>query len=189
MTMNIKKTNLPGLLVIEPKAHKDDRGFFMETWRDDWLSLLGVDRPFLQDNHAASHSAGVLRGLHYQAPPHAQAKLVWVTKGSVFDVAVDLRVGSPTFGHWHSVVLSAENFLRFYIPRGFAHGYMTLEPYTEFQYKVDNYYDAASEGGIRWDSPELAIPWEKNVTPLLSDKDTILPCLSEIESPFLYGRE
>ena len=183
--MRIVPTPVPGLLVLEPAVHRDERGFFMETWRDTWLETLGPVRPFVQDNHACSVARGVLRGLHFQHPPHAQGKLVWVSKGAVLDVAVDLRKGSPAYGHWHAELLSAENARRFYLPRGFAHGYMTLEPDTEFHYKVDNYYAPDAEDGIRWDDPDLAIVWPE-IPPVLSDKDSVLPFFSSLMTPFIF---
>lgn len=184
--MRVIPTGIPDLLVLELKKHQDHRGFFMETWRAEWLKEMGAHHPFVQDNHACSVAAGVTRGLHFQAPPHAQAKLVWVSRGAVYDAAVDLRKGSPTYGKWHGLILSAENALRFYVPRGFAHCYMTLEPDTEFQYKVDNYYNQASEGGILWNDPDLGIPWP-DLPPVLTDKDKALPRLRDFASPFVYG--
>ena len=155
----------------------------METWRDTWGESIGLEQPFIQDNHARSEEKGVVRGLHFQNPPYAQSKLIWATHGAIFDVAVDLRRRSPTFGKWHSVVLSAENALRFYVPRGFAHGYMTLEEGTEVQYKVDAYYNPSEESGIRWNDPELAIPWPP-LAPILSPKDAALPGIKELQTPF-----
>ena len=186
--MQILETEIPGLKVMQVQVHRDHRGFFAETWREEWLKALGAKHPFIQDNHACSVQAGVLRGLHFQKPPHAQGKLVWVTKGSVYDVALDVRQGSPTYGLWHGLVLSAENALRFYVPRGFAHGYMTLEPDTEFQYKVDNYYNQASEGGVLWNDPDLGIPWP-GLEPVMTDKDKVQPCLHELATPFKFGQD
>ena len=179
------ETGIPNLLLLEPKRNKDHRGFFMETWREEWLGLLGLTHSFIQDNHARSETPGVLRGLHFQRPPQDQGKLVWVIRGAVFDVAVDLRNGSPTYSKSFSRILSAENTLRLFIPRGFAHGYMTLEPGTEFCYKVDAYYAPAAEGGLRWNDPDLNIPWP-NAEPILSDKDRELPLLRDLASPFSY---
>lgn len=182
--MKIENTPLQGLRSFTPKRHKDSRGFFMETWRDEWYALLEIQRPFIQENHARSEQAGVLRGLHYQRPPCAQAKLVWVTRGAILDVAVDLRQSSPTYAQWFSIELSAENATRFYIPRGFAHGYVTLKEGTEVQYKVDGYYSPDHEGGILWNDPDLAIPWG-TAEPILSPKDTVLPALKNFDSPFI----
>lgn len=183
--MRIYPTPIPDLVTAEMPVHGDSRGFFAETWRNEWSARLKLQESFVQDNHARSEVKGVLRGLHFQKPPHAQAKLVWVTRGAVFDVAVDLRVGSPTFGRWHGVVLSADNMLRLFIPRGFAHGYMCLEPGTDFQYKVDAYYNAEAEGGVRYDDPALGIGWPGE-PPVLSEKDKGLPLMAALASPFMY---
>ncbi len=183
--MNITETRLPGLLLFTPAVHRDHRGFFAETWREEWRQPLGLVRPFIQDNHARSEEKGVLRGLHFQTQPTSQTKLVWVTRGAVFDVAVDLRVGSPTYGQWESAVLTPENATRFLVPQGFAHGYMTLEAGTEFHYKVDNYYSPSHEGGIRWNDPTLAIPWP-DIAPVLSEKDMELPLFEGFVSPFVF---
>lgn len=179
-------TEIPNLLLLEPDCNRDRRGFFMETWREEWRAELGLEHHFIQDNHARSEDPGVLRGLHFQRPPHAQGKLVWVVRGSVFDVAVDLRVGSPTYGTFFGRMLSAENALRMYVPRGFAHGYVTLEPGTEFCYKVDAYYNPEAEGGLCWNDPDLDIPWP-DISPILSEKDARLPLLRELESPFTWN--
>ena len=181
--MHIKETGIPGLLLLEPRVHRDARGFFLETWREDWASLIKAPAPFIQDNHARSETKGVLRGLHYQSPPHAQSKLVWVTRGAVYDVAVDLRASSPTFGSWFGVELTAQNFLRLYVPRGFAHGYLTLEAGTEFHYKVDAYYAPEHDCGIAWNDPDLGISWPE-ASLILSEKDAALPRLSGITTPF-----
>ena len=183
--MTIIETGIPGLLLLEPKCLRDHRGFFMETWREEWQEKLGLQHPFIQDNHARSETPGVLRGLHFQRPPLAQGKLIWVVRGAVFDVAVDLRKGSPTYGKVFTQTLTAENTLRLFVPRGFAHGYMTLEPGTEFCYKVDGYYAPEAEGGLRWDDPTLNIAWP-DIPPILSEKDRLLPLLHELESPFIY---
>lgn len=156
--MNITETRIPGLLLFTPAVHRDHRGFFAETWREEWRQPLGLALPFVQDNHARSEEKGVLRGLHFQTEPASQTKLVWVTRGAVFDVAVDLRVGSPTYGQWESAVLTPENALRYLVPKGFAHGYMTLEPGTEFHYKVDNYYSPKHEGVFSGMTPPWPFP-------------------------------
>jgi dTDP-4-dehydrorhamnose 3,5-epimerase len=158
----------------------------METWRAEWEKKLKSARTFVQDNLSRSEDRGVLRGLHFQRPPTAQAKLVWVGRGAVYDTAVDLRLGSPTYGQWHGLVLSEENMLRFYIPEGFAHGYMTLEAGTEFYYKVSDYYSPEHEGGIRFDDPALGIPWPK-ITPIIAERDKNFPLISTFISPFQYG--
>lgn len=183
--MRIQATAIPDLYLAEINAHKDSRGFFTETWRDTWAAKLHFKGAFVQDNHARSEKAGVLRGLHFQAPPAAQAKLVWVTRGAVYDVAVDIRKNSPTYGQWHGVVLSEANMLRFFVPEGFAHGYLTLEAGTEVQYKVSTYYSAEHEGGIRYDDPQLNIAWP-DFRLILSDKDKSLPLIKDFASPFSY---
>lgn len=181
--MDISQTALGGLLCLRPKVFADARGFFLESYNRDAFREAGITCEFVQDNHAYSKDKGVLRGLHFQAPPSAQSKLVWVTRGAVFDVAVDLRSDSPTYGRWEGFTLSAENFTRLFIPRGFAHGYVTLTPDTEFMYKVDALYDPKSEGGIRWDDPDLAIDWPVE-DPMLSDKDRRQPDFASFRSPF-----
>lgn len=187
--MRAIETGLPGLLLLEPKIFRDERGFFLESYNRKGFADLGITAEFVQDNHACSTQAGVLRGLHFQTPPMAQAKLVWVTRGGVLDVAVDLRVGSPTFGRHYTVELSAENFLRLFIPKGFAHAYATLTPDCEFQYKVDAPYSPQHDAGIRWDDPDLNIPWPSFATgagPVLSGKDKVLPFFKEFRSPFVF---
>ena len=184
--MRITATEFPGLMVINPKVHQDKRGFFLDTYRRDVFEAAGLPWDFVQANHARSESAGVLRGLHFQAPPAAQAKLVWVTAGEAMDVAVDLRQGSPTFGRHFSIVLSAGNFTRLLVPKGFAHGYLTLTPGVEFQYMVDAYYAPAHERGITWNDPDLGINWPVPA-PVLSDKDKILPRLKDLSSPFVFA--
>jgi len=183
--MQITATDIPGLLILTPRVFQDPRGFFLESYNSERFREAGIDCEFVQDNHAFSKDKGVLRGLHFQAPPHAQAKLVWVTRGAVRDVVVDLRKESPTFGRWAGFLLTAENFQRLFIPKGFAHGYVTLEKNTEFMYKVDAYYNPQSEGGILWNDPDLAIEWPVSGA-ILSDKDTRLPLLRDFESPFNY---
>ena len=183
--MEIISTKIPGLMSLKLNPYKDERGFFVETWREEWAKKLKLERPFIQDNHAKSAAKGVLRGLHFQRPPHAQSKLVWVTRGAVYDVAVDIREGSPTYGKWHGLVLSEENMLRFFIPAGFAHGYMVLEPDTAFHYKVDAYYAPQSEDGILWNDPALAVAWPA-ISPVLSPKDKDLPLMRSFETPFKY---
>ena len=182
--MRVSPTDLPGLLIVSLDVHKDHRGFFAETWRDKWAELIQQGAPFVQDNHVRSEERGVLRGLHFQKPPHAQAKLIWVSRGAVYDAVVDLRLGSPTYGKWYGLVLSEENMLRLFVPRGFAHGYMTLEPGTEVQYKVNAYYKPDHDAGIRFDDPALEIPWP-DLRPVLSEKDKLLPLLADLESPFV----
>lgn len=186
--MEVIATGIPGLVSLKLDLHKDERGFFVETWREEWAGKLKLEHPFIQDNHAKSAQRGVLRGLHFQLPPHTQSKLVWATRGAVYDAAVDLRIGSPTYGQWHGLVLSEENMVRFFIPAGFAHGYMALEPDTEIQYKVDAYYAPQSDGGIRWNDSSLAISWPA-LTPVLSAKDKELPLIASFDSPFNYRKK
>lgn len=183
-------TGLEGLFAIKPKVFRDERGFFLETFRDSFIHEHFGDVRFVQDNHARSERPGVLRGLHFQLPPATQAKLVRVTRGAVYDVAVDLRVGSPTYGKWYGIELSADNFLQLFVPKGFAHGYMTLAPGTEFEYKVDAYYAPDRDAGIAWNDPDLGIDWplgdSGSAGLVLSDKDKTLPRLQDFSSPFTY---
>jgi dTDP-4-dehydrorhamnose 3,5-epimerase len=181
--VEVTQTGIAGLVVIKPKVCGDSRGFFLETYSRRAFAEAGLDYDFVQDNHARSGAKGVLRGLHFQRPPAAQAKLVWVTRGAVFDVGVDLRRGSPTYGRWFGLELSADNFLRLMIPRGFAHGYVTLTENAEFQYKVDALYSPADDGGIAWNDPDIAVAWPV-AEPILSDKDRGQPLLAEAGSPF-----
>lgn len=174
--MELTKTAIEGLLIIRPKVFEDDRGYFFESFSArKFRDATGIDTEFVQDNQARS-VYGVVRGLHFQRGEHAQAKLVRVTEGRVLDVAVDLREDSPTYGRHVAVELSADNFLQFYIPRGFAHGYAVLSETAVFQYKTDNYYCRESEGAILWNDPTLAIDWkipEKEI--ILSEKDKVNP--------------
>lgn len=178
--MKVTKTKLDGVLIIEPKVFSDARGFFMETYAAQRYREHGMDVDFVQDNHSKS-PRGVLRGLHYQIK-HAQAKLVRVTQGEVFDVAVDLRKGSPTFGQWEACLLSAENKLQFYVPAGFAHGYCVLSETAEFQYQCSDYYHPEDEGGLIWNDAEVGIDWPIT-DPILSEKDRVLPGLQNIILP------
>ena len=157
--MQVVATALAEVKILVPRRIGDSRGFFSEVWNAREFSRLGIDAVFVQDNHVLSPLRGTLRGLHYQLPPAAQGKLVRVTRGAVADFAVDIRRGSPTFGRFTDAVLSAENWYQIWVPPGFAHGYCTLEPDTEVQYKVTDFYSPAHERGIAWDDPELAIPW------------------------------
>jgi dTDP-4-dehydrorhamnose 3,5-epimerase len=177
--------NLPCLLV--PKRHVDDRGWFSETFHEKRLHDVGLTCQFVQDNQSMSKRAGTLRGLHFQLPPAAQAKLVSVMRGRIVDVAVDIRRGSPTFGRHVSIELSAESGRQVYIPVGFAHGYLTLEDDVVVMYKVSDYYAPAHDRGICWNDPDIAIPWPfKEADIIISDKDRRLPLLKEIASPFAY---
>jgi dTDP-4-dehydrorhamnose 3,5-epimerase len=181
--MEFLTTKVSGVYYIKPKIFRDNRGFFLESYSRKVFEEHGISNQFVQDNHSMSVKKGVLRGLHFQLPPHTQAKLIRVTKGCVVDVVVDLQKQSPTYGQWDSFVLSSDNFSMVYIPRGFAHGFCTLEENTEFVYKNDNFYAPQAESGIRWNDPSLAIPWPIN-DPILSEKDSVLPFLKDFDSPF-----
>ena len=185
--MNVTPTDIPGVLLIEPKVFGDHRGFFCETFNRRLFEERGLPVDFVQDNHAFSARAGVLRGLHFQAPPMAQTKLVRVARGAVFDVVVDLRKGSPAYGRWQGFTLSADNHLQLLIPAGLAHGYMTLEAGTDFLYKVDNFYSPEHDGGVLADDPDLGVPWPIP-SAILSEKDKVLPRLANFDSPFVYGQ-
>lgn len=176
---------LAGLVILEPRRFRDDRGWFEETWSRRVLHDAGIDTVFVQDNHSASLHTGTMRGLHYQAPPHAQDKLVRCSRGSIYDAVVDVRVASPTFGRWMGIELSAENGLQLYIPRGFLHGFVTLQPHTEVQYKCSAYYAPHSDGAVRWDS--LGIDWPLSGEPMLSPKDAAARPFADFESPFVFG--
>lgn len=175
-----------GLIVIDPVKHQDHRGFFSETYNQESLrTKFGVECDFVQDNHSLSVSTSVIRGLHFQVPPMDQAKLVRITSGAVLDVAVDIRRGSPTFGHHFAVELSAENWKQLFIPPGFAHGFCTLQPNTEFLYKVSKPYSPDHEYGILWNDPALDIDWQAPGEVILSEKDTELPVL--LDSPDFFS--
>lgn len=168
-------TPLEGLKVFQPQVWEDKRGYFFESYNRRIFEEAGVKADFVQDNQARS-TYGVLRGLHFQYPPFEQAKLVRVTEGAVYDVAVDIRPDSPTYGQWYGLELSAENKRQLFVPRGFAHGYVVLSPVAEFCYKCDNFYSKAHEGGIRYDDPNLAIDWQIDLKDaVLSEKDLELP--------------
>ena len=188
--MKLKETGIRGLIVIEPDVFGDSRGYFMETFSlRKFRELTGLDIDFVQDNESKS-CYGVVRGLHFQKPPHAQSKLVRVVKGAVLDVAVDIRKGSPTFGKHVAVELSAENHRQFFIPRGFAHGFVVLTDEVIFQYKCDNYYAPEYEGAIAWDDPDLGIDWKIPAEDvILSAKDTCHPRLKDAEWLFDYSEE
>jgi dTDP-4-dehydrorhamnose 3,5-epimerase len=182
--MKITKTEIEGLLIIEPKVFSDDRGYFLESYNKKTFTEAGIAVNFVQDNQSFAHK-GAVRGLHGQADPFAQGKLVRVINGRVLDVAVDIRKGSPTYGKYVSVELSGDNKLQFWIPAGFLHGFATLEDNTIFTYKVNNYYDKASEIGVLWNDPALNIDWGiANADVLLSPKDELLPGFKEFKSPF-----
>ena len=181
--MELIKTSIDGLLIIKPDVFKDDRGYFYESYNKERFAKAGLMMDFVQDNESKSDK-GVLRGLHFQKPPYAQGKLVRVIKGSVMDVAVDLRKDSPTYGKWESVVLTEENKLQFWIPEGFAHGFVALEDNTIFNYKCTNVYNKESEGSILWNDPDINIIWNID-NPILSEKDKISPLFKNFKSPFI----
>ena len=183
--MQISESGITDVKILLPEKYGDHRGFFSEAYNKQTLAEAGVDVDFVQDNHSLSAERGTVRGLHFQAPPFAQDKLVRVVRGAVFDVAVDLRRKSPTYGQHVSVVLSAEAWNQILVPIGFAHGFMTLEPDTEVIYKVSNYYVPDHDEGLLWNDPDLAIPWPLDAgAAILSPKDGKLPKLAEIDSPF-----
>lgn len=185
--MEIRPLAIAEIKLVIPKIHRDARGFLSETYSRRDLALAGIATEFVQDNHVLSLTAGTLRGLHFQVPPRAQGKLVRVTRGAVFDVAVDIRRGSPTFGQHVSATLSAENWTQIWVPPGFAHGYCTLEPATEVIYKVTDYYAPDCDRGLRWDDASLGIRWpidRANVT--VSDKDRRQPSLLEMAPAFVF---
>ena len=178
--MNIKETLLQNVYILEPAVFHDKRGFFMESYNKRILEQLGINVDFIQDNHSFSKNAGIIRGLHYQLNPKAQTKLVRVSTGAIFDVTVDIRKNSDTFGKWVSIILSEENKRQVLVPKGFAHGFCTLVPNTNVIYKVDEYYDPEFDRGILWNDPDIGIEWPISI-PLLSDKDSKLPLLKNIE--------
>lgn len=178
--MKLERLAIPDVLLITPAKYGDARGYFSETWVRGRFAEAGLAADFVQDNHAMSAQPGTVRGLHLQIPPSAQGKLVRVTRGAIWDVAVDVRGGSPTFGQHVAAEISAANWRQIWVPPGFLHGYVTLEPDTEVIYKVTGEYDRAAERGVHWDDPALAIPWPVNKdTALLSDKDRALPLLAD----------
>ena len=180
--MDIKSTPIEGLLIIEPQVFTDPRGYFYESYNKEKFVAAGINIEFVQDNQSLSQK-GIVRGLHFQAPPFDQGKLVRVIQGAVLDVAVDIRKNSPTYGQNFSIELSAQNRTMFYIPPGFAHGFETLEDNTIFLYKCTDVYNKQSEGGLLWNDAELGIKWQSS-NPLISDKDKILPLFKDLVSPF-----
>ncbi|PLR77838.1 dTDP-4-dehydrorhamnose 3,5-epimerase [Bacillus sp. V3-13] len=185
--MKIYETILRDVLVIEPAVISDNRGWFMETYSDAKFKEAGIDLNFVQDNQSFSAVKGTLRGLHYQLNPNAQSKLVRCTKGAIFDVAVDIRNGSPTYGQWFGIELNAENKKQILIPKGFAHGFMTITEDVEVQYKVDALYAPESDRGISWNDPAIGIKWPTGMPPVLSDKDQKAPLLKDADNNFVYG--
>ena len=182
--MQVEDTALPGVKRIVPRRFGDHRGFFAETWNARAFADAGIDATFVQDNHSLSAQIGTLRGLHFQAPPHGQGKLVRCGRGRLFDVAVDIRRGSPTYGRWAGAELSAENGLMLWVPEGFAHGFATREPDTEIVYKCTGFYAPDAEGTLRWDA--VGIDWGFEGDPVLSDKDAAASGLDDLNSPFVW---
>ncbi|WP_077619789.1 dTDP-4-dehydrorhamnose 3,5-epimerase [Bacillus sinesaloumensis] len=185
--MKIVRTYLKDVIIIEPNVFGDHRGWFMETYNCRNLQEFGLDISFVQDNQSFSATKGTLRGLHYQLNPKAQTKLVRCTKGAIFDVAVDIRQGSPTYGKWYGIELSAENKKQLLIPKGFAHGFMTLTDDVEVQYKVDELYAPECDRGILWNDPSIGIQWPFEIRPVLSAKDENAPLLKDADNNFKYG--
>ena len=185
--MKIEALAIPDVLLITPARHGDARGFFSESWNKARMIAAGIDLDFVQDNHSLSADVATVRGLHFQSPPHAQAKLVRCGRGRLFDVAVDIRAGSPTYGHWVGAELSFENGAQLLVPAGFLHGFVTREPDTEICYKCTDYYAPDCDGAVRFDCPDIAIDWGLGDSlPKLSDKDAAAPTLADFNSPFVW---
>lgn len=182
--MEVRKTQIPGVLVLKPKRHEDARGFFCESWSRRTMQNAGIDVDFVQDNQSMSTDVNTVRGLHYQSPPHAQGKLVSCVQGAIHDVAVDVRRGSPAYGQIVGIDLTPANGLQLWIPAGCLHGFVTREPNTVVTYKVDDYYDGACDGSVRWDS--CGIDWALTGTPVLSAKDEAAQPFETFESPFVW---
>jgi len=182
--LEARPLEVPELIELTPRRFGDDRGFFSEVWNHARFAEAGIPAQFVQDNVSLSRTRGVLRGLHFQTPPAAQAKLVRVSRGSIFDVGVDIRRSSPTFGRWAGVVLSAEKWNQLYVPEGFAHGFVTLEDDTEVTYKVSAAYSPEHDRSIRFDDPAIGIAWPLDGDPVLSDKDAAAPLLADVETGF-----
>ena len=188
MAFSVTPLAIPDVLLVQPARMADPRGYFVETFSRRAYRELGIACDFVQDNQSFSTRRGIIRGLHFQRPPHPQAKLVRVLKGSVFDVAIDLRRGSPTFGKWCGATLTAEKANQLFVPHGFGHGFCTLESDTEVAYKVDDYYAPECEDGLIWNDPDLGIAWPiESWEAILSEKDARLPRLSVFEAPFIYA--
>lgn len=186
--MNVLTTSLQDVKIIETNVFGDHRGFFTESYTKDKFNEAGVNLEFIQDNHSLSVAPGVLRGMHFQTPPKAQTKLVRATTGVIYDVLVDLRLGSPTYGKWEGYILSEYNHRQLLVPKGFAHGFMTLTENCNVQYKVDELYSKENDGGIAFDDKEIGIVWPMPIDKLvISEKDTKHPTLEEFDNPFIYG--
>jgi dTDP-4-dehydrorhamnose 3,5-epimerase len=185
--MKVRAFDIEGVLEITPPRHGDERGFFSETWNRRSLAEIGVDIDFVQVNQSLSAATGTLRGLHFQKPPHAQAKLVRVLSGAIFDVVVDIRKGSPTFGRWIGVELSRERWNQLLVPAGFAHAFVTLVPNAEVAYKASDYYSPEHECAIHFDDPAISIEWPRDLAPFkLSDRDKAAPLLADVDTGFVY---
>ncbi|MGA0540906.1 dTDP-4-dehydrorhamnose 3,5-epimerase [Neotabrizicola sp. VNH66] len=189
--MKIEATDLAEVKIITQRRFGDDRGWFTETWNAERMAGAGVVIDWVQDNHSFSAAKGTLRGLHYQRPPHAQDKLIRCSRGAILDVAVDFRTGSPSFGKWVAVELSAENGAQVLVPKGFLHGFLTLTADTEVQYKCSDFYAPDCDGAVRWDDPEIGVDWAGlgglSGAPVLSDKDKVAPFLRDAPRPFVFG--
>jgi dTDP-4-dehydrorhamnose 3,5-epimerase len=185
--VNIINTELPGVIIIEPSVHGDNRGWFMEVFNEKKFVDAEIDIRFVQDNHSFSKNKGTLRGLHYQKNPKPQSKLVRCVRGAIFDVAVDIRKKSSTYGHWVGVELSETNKKQLLVPKGFAHGFMTITDNVEVQYKVDEFYSPENDRTIIWNDPTIDITWPKNIQPILSEKDKIAPLFKNADNNFLIG--
>lgn len=184
--MQIEQTPLPGVLVLTPARFGDERGFFSESWNRKRMEEAGIDLDFVQDNHSLSATVNTVRGLHFQSPPHAQDKLVRCGRGRLFDVAVDIRKGSPTYGQWFGTELSAENGRQLLVPKGFLHGFATREPDTEICYKCTDYYAPDCDGAVRFDDAQIGIDWGLSGPAVLSQKDAAAPGLAAFDSPFTW---
>ena len=183
--MKVKKTKIKDLLIIEPSIYNDSRGFFFESYNQKIYDKFGIESKFVQDNESFS-KRGTLRGFHFQKPPHAQSKLVRCSFGKVLDIAIDIRLNSPTYGHYVKVILSDKNKKQFYIPSGFAHAFLVLSDYAIFNYKVDNFYNPSSDSGIYWDDPSLNIDWGIDKSEIItSKKDSELKLINDLNSPFI----
>ena len=187
MSMKVDRTSVLDVLTVIPQRFGDERGFFCESYSRRRFEDIGLSFDFVQDNYSISAKAGTVRGLHFQAPPHAQTKLVRCGRGRLLDVAVDIRKGSPTYGHWTSAEMSFENGVQLLIPKGFLHGFVTLEPDTEIIYKCDDYYAPECDGAVRFDDPDIGVDWGIDLAEvILSDKDRAGPLLKDFDSPFVY---
>ena len=184
--MQIEETALPGVVILTPRRFGDARGFFAETWNQQTMAGLGITTAFVQDNHSVSADVNTVRGLHFQAPPHAQAKLVRCGRGALFDVAVDIRKGSPTFGQWVGVELTAENGKQLLVPEGFLHGFATRAPDTEICYKCSDFYAPEADGAVVYDDPTIGIDWGLTGAAVLSTKDAAASKLADFDSPFVW---